>query len=87
MDKYTRFLIDSGAMEPSEIGTSRDIARIIRERKQGKPTPTEQEITERTGFTVAEQQDVNAEMLSHAMAEAVASTPVRFRPLPGGGAK
>lgn len=65
MDSYTRFLIDSGAMDPSDIGTCRDIARTIREARN-KPTTTEQEITERTGFSVTEQQMVNTMMLARA---------------------
>ena len=86
MDSYTRFLIDSGAMAPSDIGTSRDIARIIRATRS-KPTTTEQEITERTGFSVTQQEDVNTEMLEYAMAGITASSPARFCPLPDGGGK
>jgi len=62
MDSYTRFLIDSGAMSPSDIGTSRDIAKTIRDARR-TPTLTEQEIAERTGFSLALITDINAEML------------------------
>ena len=86
MDKYTRFLIDSGAMAPSDIGTSHDIARTIRAARS-RPTTTEREITERTGFSVAEQQDVNSEMLEWVAESIMTTSVVRFRPLPGGGVK
>jgi hypothetical protein len=62
MDAYTRFLIDSGAMSPSDIGTSRDIAKTIRDARR-TPTPTEREITDRTGFSLAMIADINTEML------------------------
>jgi hypothetical protein len=62
MDSYTRFLIDSGAMSPSDIGTSRDIAKTIRDARR-TPTPTERETAEKTGFSLALIADINAEML------------------------
>ena len=62
MDAYTRFLIDSGAMSPSDIGTSRDIAKTIRDARR-TPTLTEQEVATRTGFSLAMIADINTEML------------------------
>jgi hypothetical protein len=64
MDAYTRFLIMRGRMTPADIGTDRDRAARWRNVKR-KPTATEAEIREKTGFSLQAIASLNREMFAH----------------------